>query len=266
MNKLRLMSFSSGSCGNCYFLDVEGAGGGVLIDAGASLRRIKQELFRHGLGFDDIKAVLITHDHLDHIRHLGSFCKKLGKPVFAAAPLHAALAEHSFTKDYIASCRRILESGKWNDVAGMQVRYFEVPHDASFTCGFAISAVGRKFVIMTDAGRVTDEAVSLMRQAEVVVIESNYDARMLREGPYPPELQKRISDGHGHISNDECADAIRTFFHDGLKAIFLCHLSENNNTPEAAFASASRAVASTSSTPVLLKPLPRTYPSPLYEL
>ena len=265
MSGLRFQSFSSGSAGNCYFLGTPD-GRGVLIDAGASIKRIRTELSRSGLGLDSVEAVLVTHDHLDHIRHLGAFCKKLGKPVYACRDLHDALSVHSFTREYIASCCRVLEADRWNEVAGMQVRYFSVPHDASSTCGYAIVAGGLKFVIMTDAGRVTPEALSLFRQADIAVIESNYDVDMLMGGHYPHELKMRICGGHGHLSNDECAEAVRGFFHPGMKAIFLCHLSENNNTPEAAYRSASGALESIGAGggEVLLKPLPRTLPSAMY--
>lgn len=265
--ELHFMSFSSGSCGNCYF--VECGGQSVLIDAGVSPRMLKRYMNASGLSPDSVDAVLITHDHLDHIRSLGSFCKKLGKPIFAPEELHEALACHSFTSPYIASYRRILSRNAWNEVGNMKVRYFTVPHDASYTCGYAILAFDRRFFIMTDVGRVTDEAISLATQADVVVIESNYDVDMLMGGTYPHELKMRICSGSGHISNDECASAIRRFWHPGLRAVFLCHLSENNNTHEAAYSTALSAlmkIPEYKEGTMILKPLPRDYPSPLYTL
>ena len=158
---IRFMSFSSGSCGNCYYLGTDA--GGILIDAGVSLRRLKKTLTDNGLDMDSFSAVLITHDHLDHIRHLGSFCKKLCKPVYTTQTIHGALARHTFTAPTIAPCRRVLSEDGWNDVAGMRVRYFVVPHDATQTVGYAIEVEGRRFVIMTDVGRMTDEAVEYAR-------------------------------------------------------------------------------------------------------
>lgn len=287
---LRFMSFSSGSCGNCYYLECDGQA--VLIDAGTSIRSLKHYMSLNGLSLDNVCGILVTHDHLDHIRNLGSFCKRLSKPVYASERLHAALAHHTFTAPYIGACRRVLKEGAWNAVGNMQVRYFNVPHDASDTCGFAVSVADRRFFIMTDAGRVTDEAVSLASQADVVVIESNYDVDMLMGGPYPHELKMRICGGNGHLSNDECAAAVTRFWHPGLKAIFLCHLSENNNTHEAAYAASLAALRSLAPVPhgseslsvapagtspasvapgftegsLILKPLPREYPSALYTL
>ena len=230
---IRFMSFSSGSCGNCYYLGTQEDG--ILIDAGVSLKRLSKELAANGLSTDSFSAVLVTHDHLDHIRSLGSFCKRLSKPVHTTKEIHSALARHSFTADYISSCRRDLVEGEWNEVAGMKVRYFVVPHDATQTVGYAIEIEGRRFVIMTDVGRMTDEAVEFARGADTVVIESNYDMDMLMSGPYTYELKMRIVQGCGHLSNDECAAAVKSFLHPGLRNIFLCHLSENNNTRSLAY-------------------------------
>ncbi|MCF0175801.1 MAG: MBL fold metallo-hydrolase [Bacteroidales bacterium] len=261
---LKFLSFTSGSCGNCYFLTT--GTDGLVIDAGVSLRRMKSVLAEYGYDYSSFNNVLVTHDHLDHIRNLDSFCKKLMKPVWATTVLHGALATHAFTRAHIASCRKFLDIGKWTRVGEFSVRPFVVPHDATQTVGYAISAGGEEFVIMTDLGRVTDEAVELASGASTVVIESNYDVDMLMGGSYPHELKMRIMQGHGHISNDECASAIKRFAHEGLKNVFLCHLSENNNTRELAYACSSAALKEAGCNHVCLRCLPRQYPSPLVEL
>ena len=263
---VKFMSLSSGSCGNCYVLS--GDNGAILIDAGVSLRRLKKVLQEYDLTMDSFSAILVTHDHLDHIRHLGSFCKRLMKPVYTTRTIHDALARHTFTAPTIGPCRRILEEGVWNDVAGMKVRYFVVPHDATQTVGYAVEVDGHNFVIMTDVGRMTDEAVELARNADSVVVESNYDMDMLMSGPYTYELKMRIVQGCGHLSNDECASAIRRFWHPGLRNIFLCHLSENNNTHELAYSCSADALKElgVKKGEVALRCLPRQYPSPLINL
>ena len=281
MKTIRFKSFSSGSCGNCYFLGIFDEAGaceaGVLIDAGFSPRRLKKELQREGLGFDDFAGLLITHDHNDHIRSLGSYCKHVRKPVWTPEPLAAALSHHFITGEYYGACRRTLASG-WNEIVPGRIRaqYFEVPHDASCTFGYALLLDGHKFVIMTDIGCMVSQALAFARQADTVVIESNYDPDMLRYGPYPPDLQARIRGGHGHLSNNECAEALREFVHPGLRNVFLCHLSEHNNTPELAY-KASAEVLTQVFTPSMggelqderpprLCPLPRMTPSPLFIL
>ena len=277
---LKFLSLSSGSCGNCYFLS-DGKSG-LLIDAGVSVRRLKKTLMEHGLGTDSFQAVLVTHDHLDHIRHLGSYCKHLKKPVYATSALHEALAHHTFTRDYITDFRQILPDGEPLRICLRRetpeseltlVSHFIVPHDATQTVGYFIEWSGVRFFLMTDAGRVTDEAIEYARKADAVVFESNYDSGMLIGGPYTHELKMRICQGNGHLSNDECASAIRRFWHPGLKNIFLCHLSENNNTPRLAY-EATRAVLdalseetpSAQSRKTSLRPLPRTSPSGLIVL
>lgn len=262
---LRFMSFSSGSCGNCYYVGNEY--GGVIIDAGISLRKLKKAFAENGLDMDTVAAVLVTHDHLDHIRFLGSFCKRLQKPVYTTEEIHKALSRHSFTSAHIGSCRCILQPGCANTVAdGIDVTYFEVPHDATQTVGYSISVDGRKFVIMTDIGRMTDEAAAFAREADSLVLESNYDMDMLVAGPYTYDLKMRIIQGHGHLSNDECASALKRIYHPGLKNIFLCHLSENNNTADLAFRASSVALSEAGAPQgsVNLRCLPRTYPSPLF--
>lgn len=277
---LKFLSLSSGSCGNCYFLS-DGRSG-LLIDAGVSVRRLKKTLMEHGLDVDSFQAVLVTHDHLDHIRHLGSYCKHLKKPVYATCTLHEALARHTFTRDQIADFRRILPDGEPSRICLRTdapeaelplVSHFVVPHDATQTVGYFIEWNGVRFFLMTDAGRVTDEAVEYARLADAVVFESNYDPEMLIAGPYTHDLKMRICHGNGHLSNDECASAIRRFWHPGLKDLFLCHLSENNNTPSLAFESAADALrsiradgAATAKELTNLQTLPRTHASQMFIL
>ena len=240
MSSIKFKSFTSGSCGNCYFLgifnEIDACEAGVLIDAGFSPRRLKKELANEGLCFDDFAGLLITHDHNDHIRSLGSYCKHVRKPVWTPPELAKALTRHFVTGEFYGPCRAPLQPG-WNEIVPGRIRaqYFEVPHDASFTYGYALMLDDYKFVIMTDIGRMVPQALAFARQADTVVIESNYDLEMLRNGPYPKDLQDRICGGHGHLSNVECAEALRDFAHPGLRNIFLCHLSEHNNTPDLAY-------------------------------
>ena len=157
---LKFVSLSSGSSGNCYLLS-DGTNA-ILIDAGVSFRSLKRNLMMLGCSLDMIRCVLVTHDHLDHIRHLGSFCKHLKVPVYATETLHRALASHLFTRDWIGPYRHILKEGMTEPVlTGLydsvedypQVNCFEVPHDATQTVGYFIRWHGRSFFLMTDAGR-----------------------------------------------------------------------------------------------------------------
>ena len=269
MANVKFKSFSSGSCGNCYFLGLFSEDGrceaGILIDAGVSPRQVKKKLAVDGLGFDDFQAMLITHNHYDHVRSLGSHCKHIGKPVWTTPTLHRVLSGHLGTDSDLGSFKREMTEG-WNDIVPgrIRARYFEVPHDAAQTVGYAICLDDYKFVIMTDIGEMTPEALAYARNADTVVIESNYDIGMLMTGPYPYDLKMRICKGAGHLSNDKCAEAVRQFMHDGLKYIFLCHLSENNNTPELAYSATREVIGEDSG--VSLRTLPRQTASPLFIL
>lgn len=267
MKTIKFKSFSSGSCGNCYFLGIFDVGNtcecGILIDAGVSMRRLKNELRNEGLGLECLSCILVTHDHFDHIRSLGSYCKHLHMPVWSTPRLMNALSGHMLTGEYLPGCRHTLGE-EWNDVVPGRIRakYFQVPHDATQTIGYAIEIDGYNFVIMTDVGKVPEEAIEYASSAGTVVIESNYDPYMLEHGPYTPELQARIRSGHGHLSNEECAMAAREFAHDGLKHVFLCHLSEHNNTRELAF----RATRDVLDPSIRVVALPRQTASPLFTL
>ena len=265
-------SFTSGSCGNCSFLGLkspEGEVSGILIDAGASPRTVKGVMVSAGLSLDCIKAIIITHDHYDHIRSLGSFCKKLAVPVFATWQLHAVFSVHPFTREWVARCRRVIIPGEWTEVApGIEVLCFEVPHDATQTVSYAIRAGEHRMVFMTDLGEFTPECLSFASRAHTVVIESNFDVDMLLGGDYPYELKMRIIKGFGHLSNDACACAVKAFWHEGLRNLFLCHLSGNNNTPAKALECTGAALGECGVAPgtVNLRILPRAVPTPLLYL
>lgn len=264
---MRFISFSSGSCGNCSLL--LGESSGILIDAGVGIRRVKKELDTLGLGLESISAVIITHDHGDHIRSLGSFCKRVQAPVWTTETIHGALAWHPFTKEWIGPCRQVLQAGVWNQITPeFEVRYFVVPHDATQCVGYAIRSGEELFVLMTDLGHTTEESMFWASQATTVVVESNYDEEMLLGGSYPEELKKRIRQGYGHLSNSDCAKAIQQFLHPGLRNIFLCHLSGNNNTPDLAYQSALEALEESGVEPgsTSLRVLRRGVSSPLLYL
>lgn len=262
---IKFKSLSSGSCGNCYFVGMYGGDGklehSLIIDTGVSLRRAKKELSRDGIAIEQVDAILVTHDHMDHIRSLGSWCKHLKKPVWASETLHQALSHNSMAHPWIADCRHILRKGETEIIPGLvRVRHFIVPHDATQTLGYSIDLDGYRLVMMTDIGHMTDEALSEASQAETVVIEANYDLDMLLCGPYPEVLRNRIRMGNGHLSNAECAQAISIFRHEGLKNVFLCHLSDHNNTPELACNTCKPALDGCGTR---LTALPRQTPSPL---
>ena len=259
---VRLLSLSSGSNGNCYYF--EGSGGAFLVDAGVSLKALKAALQTYGIPFEKIGAVLVTHDHSDHIRNLGSYCKKLRIPVWVHSRIRHSTPMGWMTGLWLDPVARILPSeGPARILPGITARPFDIPHDATHTVGYTLEIDGTRIVIMTDVGAMTPEALAYAKEASTVIVEANYDVDMLAAGPYPPELQARIRGGHGHLSNDECAAAVRGFLHEGLRNVFLCHLSAHNNTPEKALEAVGGALGESG---VRLVALPRTEPSAMFEL
>ena len=241
------LSLSSGSNGNCYWF-----GNGetsFLIDVGIGTRTIKKRLQEHGLQIDALSAVFVTHDHFDHIKSLGSFTERYKKPVYLTRTLEKALRHNFCTAGRLEGCVRYLEEGREHRLSdSLAVTPFEVPHDATQTVGYHFVFSGESFTVLTDLGQVTDEAVAYASKAGHLVVESNYDLDMLMCGNYAPELKRRILTGNGHLSNAQTASLLRRCHHDGLRDVWLCHLSANNNTPEKARRSAEKRLKSSSTT------------------
>mgnify|MGYP000868635008 CR=1 FL=1 len=231
-NTVSFISLASGSNGNCYWF----SNGDVtfLIDFGIGMRTAKKRLAEYSLRLEDVDFVLVTHDHIDHIKHLGSFAERAFKPVCATQSLHKALDLNFATRGRLNSSRIIIESEKVFHFNGVQIIPFPVPHDGTENYGYFIEMSGVKIAVITDIGRVTDTVLKFSSMANHLVFESNYDSQMLNDGPYPKVLIDRISKGRGHLSNKETADAIRKIYHPNLKSLLLCHLSANNNLPELA--------------------------------
>lgn len=264
-NGVKFISLSSGSSGNCYFF----SNGTVtfLIDFGVGVRTVRKKLADFDIKLEDIDFVLITHDHIDHIKHLGSFAERFHKPVYATEILHNALSTHFATRGKLSSSKVIIEAEKefiFNDVS---ITPFSVPHDATENYGYFINISDTKIAIATDVGRVTDSLLKYASLANHLILESNYDMNMLEEGSYPKVLVDRISNGKGHLSNCQTAQAIKEFYHSGLRSLLLCHLSANNNTPERAIQSAGMALLERGAIPgvdITLECLPRGSSSKMY--
>ena len=229
---LKFISLSSGSNGNCYYLGDEDFS--LLIDVGIGGRTIKKRLLSFGIDVSKIDLVLVTHNHIDHIRYLGSFTEYYCKPVYATETLHHALSYHPCTTGKINGCKRVSFLNQPFSVKGVSVTPFEVPHDATQTLGYFIDFKGVTFLFVTDLGAMNDDLIRYSKMADNIIIEANYDLDMLMHGGYTPELKARILNDCGHLSNEQTADVIRKIYHKELKNIYLCHLSENNNTPQCA--------------------------------
>lgn len=259
---VRFISLSSGSNGNCYYIGSEKVS--LLIDIGIGPRTVARRLAAHDIALNKVDMVLVTHEHMDHIRYLGGFTQRFQKTVFATKKLHSVLKKHFATEGKLDGFVRETEPGVETECCGIRFTPFQVPHDARDTVGYFIDFEGETFTFVTDVGMVTDDVVNYCRRSQHIIIESNYDPGMLVTGPYTPELKKRISEEHGHLSNEQTADLIKRSFHPELESVFLCHLSANNNTPSIAFESARAALNSVGGEEVTLYALPRRAASPLF--
>ena len=262
---ISFLSLSSGSSGNCYWF----SDGKIsfLIDAGVGPRTCAKKLSEKGISLQDISFILVTHDHSDHIKALGLISSKYHKPVYTTRTISEALHHCMYTRGKLGGSLHTVEIGKEEDICGVKVTAFEVSHDASQTVGYHILFDGRRITLITDCGRMTPKIAEYARKADMLILESNYDERMLEEGDYTYILKERIRGGNGHLSNSQAAETIKdawTNREGTLSHIFLCHLSDNNNTPETALDASSRALAEIGADNCLLATLPRGKASELY--
>lgn len=225
-------SFASGSSGNCYYVGRQEEG--LLIDVGISAKQVKEKLLQQDLTLNNIKAILITHDHIDHVLGLESLTKDCPIPIYAHSDCLQGLTEGKATKGLNPTTFHEIEPSLPFELLGITIEAFPVMHDGRGAMGYYFSFEGHTLTIATDIGMLDKVVKEQVKRADNIVIEANYDTEMLDKGRYPFVLKQRISGPFGHLSNDEMARFVAEIYHPGLKNIMLCHLSENNNTPQRA--------------------------------
>ena len=230
---LYYISFGSGSSGNSCYVGTKN--GGIIIDAGIRADEIEAKIRANGIDLKKVMGILLTHDHSDHIRYTYTLLRnnRHMKVFCTNRVLNSILRRHDISKrikDYhVAIFKEIpFKAGE------LEITAFEVPHDGSDNMGFSISYQDRNFVLATDMGQIMPRARHYISHADYLVIESNYDLRMLLNGRYPEFLKARIQTPVGHMDNDATAAFIKEIYTSRLKHIFLCHLSKDNNSPEKA--------------------------------
>ncbi len=227
---LKFISIGSGSSGNCYYLQT--ANDALLIDAGVGIRAMKKHLHDHDIRLHNVKRILVTHDHADHIKSVGVVSNEYNIPVYATNAVHNGISRnYCVTKKIPSDSVKVLVPGRSIRLGDFNVTPFSVPHDASDNVGYKIEVDDVTFCLMTDVGHVTEEMQQYIGEANYLVIEANYDTEMLRTGPYPQHLKVRIDGPMGHLSNTACGEAIANYATSQLKHVWLCHLSEENNHP-----------------------------------
>ena len=226
----------SGSKGNATYIGT--AEGGVIVDVGVSAKRMCAALCSADITLDKVDAILITHEHSDHVRGLKTFLKKTGATLIASRKTLSVLKDMGLIEENT----NIIYADEAEEISvkDMKIKRFATSHDCEGSSGYTISFGKTKTAVCTDTGILTDEIRENLEGSKLVLLESNHDPVMLRLGPYPPELKVRIGSEKGHLANADCAAEIKRLYSLGTTHFVLAHLSENNNTTEKA-SSATRA-------------------------
>ena len=230
---MRMMSIASGSSGNCIYIGSECTH--ILIDAGISNKRIEQGLHEIGLKGSDLDGILITHEHSDHIRGLGVLSRKHHLPIYGTPRTLAEIAASKSLGKVDELLFRPVSADAEFFVGDLKVRPFSIDHDAAEPVAYRVENDSKAVAVATDMGHFDSYIIDNLRELDAILLESNHDVRMLETGPYPYYLKRRILGDHGHLSNENAGRLLCRLLHDNLKAIFLGHLSRENNYEELAY-------------------------------
>lgn len=234
----RLCPLFSGSSGNSYYIGNENEG--ILVDAGRSAKQIENALKNNGLDIASVKAIFVTHEHIDHVKGVRVLASRHNIKVYATQGTLSALDDMGELNDKYAY---EVISADGNEVSGMRIKSFATSHDCRESCGYVINtADNRSIAVATDLGYISDEVRNAVSGCDTVVIESNHDISMLQNGPYPYLLKRRVLSDSGHLSNDSCSAELAKFVENGTTRIVLAHLSEQNNFPDLAYVTSQSAL------------------------
>lgn len=208
------------------------------MDAGLTAKETKRRLGLIGVKPEELDCVLVTHEHTDHVKGIGAFCRAVGLPVYLTPKTRAA------AESWLGGKLRIMEfePGAPFMVRDMQVEPFSIPHDAADPVGFAFHCGGLKVGFATDVGYPNKLLAERLKGADILVIESNHDPSMLQDGPYPWYLKQRVAGRQGHLSNEESSRLLAHLAGPKLRHVILAHISQVNNLPELALECALRAI------------------------
>ena len=230
----------SGSSGNASF--IEAGGVRLLIDAGITGKQAIELLHEIDITARTIDAILVTHEHSDHVRGVGVLSRKFDIPVFAASACFAAM--QGAIGPLPARNMRIFEPDEAFYIKTVRVLPFSIPHDCANPVGYSISAEGKKVSVMTDIGHVTNGMLDAVEGSDLLLLEANHDVDMLKAGSYPYQLKMRILGSRGHLCNEDAGLVLVKLHERGVKNVILGHLSNENNTPELALVTVRAALES----------------------
>ncbi|MCI8649356.1 MAG: MBL fold metallo-hydrolase [Anaerotruncus sp.] len=230
----RFCTLYSGSSGNSTYLASSDTA--LLIDAGRSCKQLLEAMQARSIDPKSIQAILITHEHTDHISGLRVLLNRLKIPLYASAEvLQKLLWEKIVPQDYPA---QPVPTGRFS-IGSLEIESFDTPHDSLHSLGYRFSLPdGRRIAIATDLGYITEPVRKILTGSDLVLLESNYDKRMLGASDYPYQLKQRIASSVGHLSNEDCSKEVVSLVRSGSTRFVLGHLSERNNLPELAYQTA----------------------------
>ena len=229
---MKFCSLYSGSSGNSIFIASDNAK--VLIDAGLAGKKIDDALKHIGEESSSIDGIFITHEHIDHIKGVGVLSRKYDIPIYANDNTWAVMEKNiGRIKEHNI---RIMDRRSSITINDLEIRSFNIPHDAIAPVGYTVSYAGKNASVVTDFGVFTEEIRDNIIDSDIILLESNHDVNMLRMGPYPYKLKLRVLGENGHLSNEDCGSAIVSLLkNDKKKQIVLGHLSGTNNHPDLAY-------------------------------
>lgn len=228
---IKFCSLYSGGSGNCIFICSGKTK--ILIDAGLSGKRIIEALHSIGENPMELSAVLITHEHIDHTKGVGILSRKFNIPVYANESTWNAMEWEIGPVNQ--QNKMYFNTGSEFEIGPIGVKAFPIPHDAAEPVGYNFYIGDKKITLATDIGHITNSLLKNLEASDLLFLESNHDIEMLKVGPYPWPLKKRIMGEDGHLSNDMAGKVIAYFAEQGMRRFVLAHLSKENNFPELAY-------------------------------
>lgn len=230
---MKMCSIASGSSGNCVYVGTEATH--LLVDAGISCKRTIEGLNKLGLTGRDIDGILITHEHADHIGGLGVISRKFGIPIYATAGTIDAIKNTGSLGDIDPSLFCEVEADEKMILKDITVNPMKISHDAAQPVAYRFQYGNSRMAIVTDLGTYDEYTVESLKGMDLLMLEANHDINMLQVGPYPYYLKQRILGKRGHLSNELSGRLLSRLLNDHLKAVFLGHLSQENNLAELAY-------------------------------
>ena len=232
---MRLASIASGSSGNCIYIGSDHSH--ILIDDGISARQAVAGLNRLGLTPEDLDGILVTHEHVDHVKGLGVFSRKYEIPVYGTEGTIRRIRQDQRLGAFPADIFHEIRKEADFCLGDLVVHPFAVSHDAADPAAFRVSCGEKRTAVVTDLGEYDERIIAELQGLDALLLEANHDIRMLQVGPYPYALKERIHGRKGHICNETAGQLLGQILHDNLKGVLLGHLSKENNLPELALES-----------------------------